>query len=112
VTIIRVRRSVASFYKKYQGDTSVALVRDGVCTRGWMDAQTYGTITTRDGRDWWWVGQDVETLKENGFSYAGNEVQYFGVKSGKEYHQMDDGSWERMDDEGPTSVTGEVEIIS
>lgn len=111
VAIIRVRRVVDTIYKKYEGDMKVARVRDGKCVHAWMDAQTYGTITTRDGRPWSWEGLTVEELKEAGFKYTSNEVLYLGVKSGKEYHQMDDGTWERMDDEGWTPVKGQVEIV-
>lgn len=111
VRVIRVRREVHLFYSRYGGDTKMARVVNGKCIRAWVNAQTYGDVSTVDGRPWWWEGKTLEELKEAGFTHAGNEVCYFGVKTGKEYHQIDDGSWERMDDEGPTPVRGKVEVV-
>lgn len=112
VTIIKVRREVHKLYRRYGGDTKMARVVDGKCVRAWVNAQRYGDVSTVDGRPWWWEGRTEDELKESGFKFLRPETCFFGVKSGKEYHQIDDGSWERMEEEGPVAVRGEVEIIN
>lgn len=101
-------------WKKYEGDTCIAIVQDGKCVRGWMNAQTYGTISTRDGRDWWWIGLSAEELKENHFSYAHTNTRYFGAKSGHEYFTDGEDWWAEWEEDGEMyqgNPVREVEII-
>lgn len=111
VRVIRLVKSQEQVYSRSAGDTDVAIVKDGVCVSGLVRGQTGATVSTRDGRKWGWVGLDVEALKANGFTYSHTNAVYHGVKTGKEYAQLNDGSWERMDDEGPTPVRGKIEIV-
>jgi hypothetical protein len=111
---VKLVKRTEQVWKLYKGDTCVAIVQDGKCVRGWMNAQTYGTITTTsDGRDWWWVGEDVEALKENGFRYSHTNERYIGSKTGREY--FFDGehwfcNWEEDGEMYEAEVKGPVEI--
>lgn len=109
--VIKVVKFVQQTWVRYQGDTDVALVESGKCIAGWVNKQTGGMVNTVDGRAWFWVGYDLEALKEAGFMHRENAVIYRGFKSGKEYQQFDDGRWYRMDEEGETEVRGTVEIV-
>lgn len=111
VRVIKLVKSAEQLYGRYHGDTDMAVVKDGKCVAGWVNGQTGAAVLTRDDRSWDWVGLSVEGLKANGFTYKRTDTTYHGAKSGKEYHQMDDGSWERADEEGWTPVSGEVQII-
>jgi hypothetical protein len=112
---VKLVKRTEQVWKLYKGDTCVAIVQDGKCVRGWMNAQTYGTITTTsDGRDWWWVGEDVEALKENGFRYSHTNERYIGSKTGREYFQDGEGNWfcnwEEDGEMYEAEVKGPVEI--
>lgn len=112
VRVIRLVKHVQEEWTRYAGDMDVAMVENEVCVEAWVRGQTGATVQTRDGRAWDWKGLSMPELKTAGFRHNGNVVVYRGAKTGKVYQQMDDGSWERADEEGWTPVRGKVEIVS
>lgn len=92
----QLTRIQEQIYSLYHGDTTRAIVRDGVCVRSIEVGQTGATwVSNNTGRDPW-QGATVDALKAAGFSYRFNNT-YFVDQNGAEYYLDAEGNY-RTDD--------------
>jgi hypothetical protein len=89
---ITLSKSRESVYRRYHGDTDVALVVDGVCVRSWVNGQTgamWQSFTPdRDPLQ----GLSVADLKARGFDYSRSNAVYRDA-AGNTYCYDSYGGW-------------------
>lgn len=64
---------VQQIFEQYHGDTTVAVVVDGVVVRSFERGQTGAVMVSNNPDHDRWAGETVETLKANGFAYKWTE---------------------------------------
>ncbi len=90
--MITVHKHVERIYKKYWGETTIAVVVRGVCVSSHVNGHTGGVWLSRSPGHDPCKGLSVAALKRNGFQYNHFNNVYTD-DSGARYHQDDSGVW-------------------